>query len=124
MKQVTKSNRLGLYADVKAVLDEALAHGGGEFECLTHGLAVHWRQRAYRFRKAYAETLGPKGMSPYDALILPRIDPDSCIVVIRFQSVAGVFRPAGPPVAPIAFEDDDLLDAASALAAKIEKGEL
>ena len=42
-----KSNRLGMYADVREVLDSALSHGGGEYQLATHGMAVHWRQRAY-----------------------------------------------------------------------------
>lgn len=113
---MTKSNRLGMYADVRQVLDSALAHGGGEFECATHGDAVHWRQRAYKFRKAYAETLGPKAMSPYDILVLPRLQPGSSTVVILVRQSAGTFRPAGASTeAP-----DDLLDFAANLAARIE----
>lgn len=119
---MSKSNRLGMYADVREVLDAALAHGGGEFTCLTHGLAVHWRQRAYQFRKLYAETLGPKAMSQYDCLVLPRLAEDSTTVVIRVRQIAGVFTPAGPPVTPPAFEDDDLLDVAAALAKRIDEG--
>lgn len=113
-----KANRLGMFADVREVLDAALAHGGGEFECASHGDAVHWRQRAYQFRKRYAETLGPKGMSPYDILVLPRLRPDSATVVIQVRQSAGVFRPAGPAL--VVPEEDALLDFAANLAKKIE----
>lgn len=116
---MTKPNRLGMYADVRQVLDAALAHGGGEFECASYGDAVHWRQRAYQFRKHYAEVMGPKAMSPYDALVLPRLAKDSATVVIQVRQIAGVFRPAGPPVA-VPDEDDALLLEAEALRRKIE----
>ena len=91
---MSKANRLGVYADVRQVLDAALASGGGKLQCATHGEAVHWRQRAYRFRKLYAEQLGPKGMSEYDVLVLPILQPDSGEVVIQIRQPAGTFTPA------------------------------
>lgn len=112
-----KSNRLGMYADVRSVLDAALEFGGGTFMCDTHGAAVHWRQRAYRFRKLYAETLGPKAMSPYDVLVLPRLAPDSSEVVITIRATGGVFTPANDGLAPTS--NDELLDAAEAIAKKL-----
>lgn len=117
---MTKSNRLGIYADVRAVLDSALEHGGGLFRCLSHGQAVHWRQRAYRFRKVYAETLGPRDMSPYDALVLPRLDKDSDTVVIEVRKTGGVFTPAGDGLAPV--NNDELLEAVEAVRRRIEGG--
>lgn len=99
---MTKSNRLGMYADCRKVLDAALAAGGGEYECPDHGAAVHWRQRAYRFRKLYATTLGEKAESPYDILVMPRIPDDSGTVRIVVRQQAGVFRPleGGTPFTP------------------------
>lgn len=117
---MTKSNRLGIYADVRAVLDSALEHGGGIFRCLQHGHAVHWRQRAYRFRKLYAETLGPNAMSPYDVLVLPRLEKDSCEVIINVRKTGGVFTPAGDGLAPTS--NDELLAAAEAVRRRIEGG--
>lgn len=114
-----KSNRLGMFADVRAVLDTALEHGGGTFTAHDHGAAVHWRQRAYRFRKAYAETLGPRDMSPYDALVLPRLAPDSSEVVITIRQTGGVFTPANDGLAPTS--NDELLGAAEAFAQKLER---
>lgn len=113
---MTKSNRLGMYADIRAVLDAALAAGGGTFACETHGAAVHWRQRAYRFRKLYAETLGPKTMSPYDVLVLPRLEPEGCEVTITIRQTAGVFTPAND--APTS--NDELMEAAKELRRKLE----
>lgn len=115
---MSKSNRLGIYADVRQVLDAALAAGGGTFQCETPGAAVHWRQRAYRFRKLYAETLGPSKMSPYDVLVLPRLAPDSSEVVITIRQTAGVFMPASDGLAPTS--NDDLMEAAEALRRRLE----
>lgn len=114
-----KVNRLGMYADIKAVLDSALAAGGGTFTCESHGAAVHWRQRAYKFRKLFAETLGPNKMSPYDVLVLPRLVEGSCEVSIIIRQMAGVFTPANdmPPA-----DEDDLLGAAEALARRLSNG--
>lgn len=117
---MTKSNRLGIYADVRAVLDAALEHGGGLFRCLTPGHAVHWRQRAYRFRKAYAETLSPNAMSPYDALVLPRLEKDSDTVVIQVRQMGGTFTPANDGMAPTS--NDELLEAADAVRRKLGLG--
>ena len=112
-----KSNRLGMYADVRDVLDSALSHGGGEYQLSTHGMAVHWRQRAYQFRKLYAQSLHA-AVSPYDRLTLPRIEDASSTVILRLISAAGVFKPAREKM------EDELLDVAEALAAKIDGGEL
>jgi len=115
---MTKANRLGMYADIRSVLDAALAAGGGTFTCESHGAAVHWRQRAYKFRKLFAETLGPRAMSPYDVLVLPRLDASSCEVIIGIRQTAGTFTPANDGLAPTT--NDDLMEAAEAVRRRIE----
>lgn len=115
---MTKANRLGIYADIRAVLDAALEHGGGTFTAPDHGAAVHWRQRAYRFRKAFAETLGPRAMSPYDVLVLPRLAADSSEVVINIRQTGGTFTPANDGLAPTS--NDELLEAAENLRRRLE----
>lgn len=85
------NQRLGLYTDVRAVLDAALAAGGGSVTLPTHGDAIHWRHRAYKFRKVYAET---SPLSPYDALTMPKIPKDSCVVEIKKTAPPAVFTPA------------------------------
>lgn len=115
---MTKANRLGMYADCRAVLDAALAAGGGTFQCATHGAAVHWRQRAYRFRKLFAETLGPQRMSQYDVLVLPRLAEDSSEVMITIRQTAGVFTPADGGLAPTG--NDELLEAAEELRQRLD----
>lgn len=114
---MTKSNRLGMYADVRSVLDSALESGGGTFRCADYGSAVHWRQRAYRFRKLYAETLGPKSMSPYDVLVLPRLVDGASEVVINIRQTSGVFTPANEGLAPTS--NEELLETAKALAERL-----
>lgn len=118
----TPANRLGMYADVREILDAALRHGGGEYQCTDHGTAVHWRQRAYRFRKLYAEVHRSGLESPYDSILIRRIAPDSGTVVIELREQVGVFTPRNPVARPP--DMDELFDVADALASKIEKGEL
>lgn len=115
---MTKANRLGMYADVRFVLDQALEAGGGTFQCADYGSAVHWRQRVYRFRKLFAETLGPKAMSPYDVLVLPRIAEGDSAVQINVRQMAGTFTPANEGLAPTT--NDELMEAAEGLRRKLE----
>lgn len=86
-------SRLALFADVKSIADSALAAGGGQYTLPSHGEAVHWRQRFYSFRKAYAKAFGA---NPYDQLILRRIDKDSSTVTIDFRRPTGVFTSGVP----------------------------
>lgn len=114
-------NRLGIYHDVQEILDAALAAGGGTYTCSTHGQAVHWRQRAYRFRKLFAEIHGARSASSYDRLTLPRIEPDSCEVHIHYRQHVGTFTPAESGITvPDILTGDELLDEALRLAASLE----
>lgn len=129
MKTKTIANRLGMYDDVRQILDAALASGGGEFELPNHGLAVHWRQRAYKFRKLYAQTLAADdsfSMSPYDKLTLPKLDDDSCVVVIKVREVVGTFKPNREPYQPteVAVPGDELFNVAKSIAKKVQEGDL
>jgi hypothetical protein len=114
------TKRLSLYKDVKAVLDQALVAGGGAYELPDHGKAVRWRQRAYEFRKLYAEN---HLNSPYDQLTFPRLGPADCIVRINPNDTRGVFHPAvdGTPIeTKIPAVPDDLQDLANQLAKDLE----
>ena len=129
MRTKTVANRLGMYDDVRQILDAALTSGGGSFELPSHGLAVHWRQRAYKFRKLYATTLASDdsfSMSPYDRLTLPQIPDDSATVVINVREVIGTFTPNREPNEPTAVPvpGDELFDVAKSIADKIKEGEL
>ena len=108
----TRPNRLGMYADVRDVLDAALRSNGGTFICATHGAAVHWRHRCYRFRKLYADTVSAD--SPYDRLTFPKIPPESSTVVINIIASPGIFVPSDPSAVVPGHEeaDDELLKAA------------
>jgi hypothetical protein len=129
MRTKTIPNRLGMYDDVRQILDAALASGGGQFVLPTHGLAVHWRQRAYKFRKLYATTLATDkslAMSPYDRLTMPMIGDDSSTVVINVREVVGTFTPNREPynAVEVPVIGDDLLEAAKDIAKKVREGEL
>lgn len=117
------TNRLGMFADVKEILDAALAANGGTYSLSNYGAAVHWRHRAYTFRKLFASTLPPGTMSPYDRLSLPRIAPDSCEVQMVIREATGKFTPNKTP-APVVETEDGLLDEALALAEKLSKGDV
>lgn len=86
------------YSDVAAVLDAALARGGGRYRLPTKGKAVQWRQRAYSLRKALAlldASRKPEGVppiTPYDQLILQIKDDDPCVVVISIRAPEGVLE--------------------------------
>jgi hypothetical protein len=116
---IRRANRLGMYADLQPILDAALAAGGGSYTLENYGQAVHWRQRAYRFRKLYAETVSM--VSKYDQLTLPRIEEGSSTVHIRMNVPKGTF--AAAQVAPV-FEpfDDDLESEAEAFAKRLAGG--
>lgn len=123
------ANRLGMYDDVRQILDAALASGGGTFDLPTHGKAVHWRQRAYKFRKLYAQTLASDdsfSMSMYDKLTMPQIPEDSRTVVINLREIIGTFTPNREPYQPmeVAVPGDDLLDVAKEIAKKIKESGL
>jgi hypothetical protein len=124
----TQANRLGLYDDVRQILDAALSSGGGAFDLPSHGLAVHWRQRAYKFRKLYANTLADGdtfAMSPYDKLTMPAIPDDSTTVVIKLREVVGTFTPNREPYVPLEVPvvGDELFEAAKSIAEKIKGGD-
>ena len=91
---------LAMFEDVKMVLDAAVAAGGGTFTCETPGMATQWRQRAYKFRKMFRETVDK---CIYDRLTLPAIPKDSCDVVIKVIEIKGTFTPASG-AAPVKFD--------------------
>lgn len=129
MRTKTIANRLGMYDDVRQILDAALTSGGGQFDLPSHGMAVHWRQRAYKFRKLYAQTLAADdsfSMSPYDRLTMPQIPDDSSTVVINVREVVGTFTPNREPYAPtdVPVPGDDLFEVAKGIAEKVKKGGL
>ena len=112
-----RSNRLGMYDDVRQILNATLGAGGGSYECGTHGQAIHWRQRAYRFRKLYAETLGLTKESPYDKIVIPRVPLDSSTCILQLRKQVGTFTPSGEST-PF-FDDDPLLEEAEAIAKRL-----
>lgn len=113
---MTRTSRLGLYADLQPVLDAAIAAGGGTYTLATHGDAVHWRQRVYKFRKLWQQERGP---SRYDALLLRRIPDDSSEVIMEVRVAQGIFTPGFTAPPPSIAGLDAAEDAAFALARRL-----
>lgn len=87
------SNSLASYEDIRALLDRALeAEHGIRVTHPTKGAAVHWRQRAYKFRlldrarskELYSVTSEAWGTSVYDGLV---IDIDDNVNFVRKTDV-------------------------------------
>ena len=104
------ARRIGMFADVKDILDAAIASGGGEVTLETYGKAVHWRHRAYTFRKMYALQVDMN--SPYDRLTFRRVEPgpDKTVphsVLIDIIEQPAIFKPkvGGRPI--VEDEEDD-----------------
>lgn len=83
-------NNVNSYADVKVVLDAALAAGGGVYKLKTEKEAVRWRQRAYHFRKlaqrqaaAGSNLANYQPPTPYDSMHLTIEGPKVLIGMIR-----------------------------------------
>lgn len=117
-----KSNKLGIYADVREVADLALAHNGGSYELPDKGTAVNFSHRFYNFRKLYREVYHSDGSScVYDKLIIPRVT--SSTVTFKIRQQAGIFKPAhSSPVDLALAPDEDLFNIAQQIAANL-KGE-
>mgnify|MGYP003443860708 FL=1 len=118
---MTRPNRIGMYEDVRKILDAALENGGGEVELRSYGAAVHWRQRAYKFRKLFVDTV--QARSPYDRLTLLKTPEGSPIVTIRIKEQPAVFRPINRDAAP-AQVDPELMSEAEDLAKRLGLGDV
>ncbi len=108
MRNPTKT--LAMYHDIQRVLDAAIASAGGIFRCETHGRAVHWRQRAYKFRKLYRDLVNQQN-SPYDTLTFREIGPKENFVTIAVIETPGEFIPNNPADAPAPVDDELLAEA-------------
>lgn len=63
------SNTLGSYADIRTIFESVLAHGETELSFTTNGAAVHFRQRAYKFRRLMQN----RGDTRYDGFMIERV---------------------------------------------------
>lgn len=92
------TNTLGNYLAIQKVLDAAIAAGGATYALPTKGAAIHWRQRAYKFRQL-AQKKSITGSSPYDSLFLRIRDDEPNVVRIEFEELKGELRgPDGKPI--------------------------
>lgn len=103
------------YADVKQVLDAALAAGGGRYRLDTKGKASRWRHRAYTFRKILQELdlerkrelPGAVPTTPYDKMWLAIAKDDPCVVEIKPAQPSGQLTDAnGNPISLASIPDD------------------
>ncbi len=109
----------------RAVLDMALANGGGTYDCGDPGKATYFRQRCYLFRKALRDqalardTLNLGDVStPYDAIKID-LEKGSSVLHFTFAQPVGVFRaPDGKPVAHVADKVKETADNDFAAAAR------
>jgi len=117
---VTTSITLLAYKDVWDVIDSALARGGARYKLATPGAAVHWRQRAYVFRKLAIKAANELNLvpgftpsTPYDHL---HLTVDGVFVIIKERKIEGTLEPLAGAEAPLVMEsEDDLLANAEAL---------
>jgi hypothetical protein len=61
----------GMHKKIKDLLDQILAHEGGEFIANSDGEATHIRQRCYRFRKWWRNNVGSL---TYESLVIRQAD--------------------------------------------------
>jgi len=105
------------FADVREVIDFALANEGARYTLPDGGKATHWRQRFYYVRKlmrreAAEVAIGPI-VTPYDNVILTVAPEDAATVVITINRAKGTLttltgaKPKIAPVDPLLAEADD-----------------
>lgn len=105
------------FADVKEVIDFALANGGARYTLPAQGKATHWRQRFYYVRKLmrreFAQGNAGPIVTPYDNVILT-VDPlDPSTVVVTINTAKGTLtaldgsRPKVAPINPLEAEAED-----------------
>lgn len=81
------------YPDVKQVFDFALAQKGARYTLESPGQAVHWRSRAYAFRKALwgemnlGSPVPPLG-TPYDGIKIT-LDGATCVIHVSETTAVG-----------------------------------
>lgn len=133
------SETLAAYADVRQVLDMALAQGGLKITHKTRAAAITWRHRAYKFRRKFldwtAQGLERQGVhaipsTPYDLMRLV-ITPENPLVVEIYPDRQEIVmtdlkdNPIEAPSAPAAIHTPSPLDEEiKKLAAGLDIGEI
>lgn len=81
------------YSHVQAVLDAALAQGGGRYQCDSDKAAIRWRQEAYYFRKLSQKLMqdtilmpGIIAPTPYDEMFLT-VEGATVVIQLRENAI-------------------------------------
>lgn len=118
---MTFTNNPNIYSDIKEVLDKAKAAGGGTYTLTSPSAAIHWRARAYHYRRLLYKM---RGETPYDDLIV-RIPKGSSVCNIEVNVPTGVFAGNNGQtavIAPTPLDEWEL--AANELKREIEDGKI
>ena len=86
-------NTIETYEDIRLVMDNVLAQGGGSYVLPSQKEAVFWRKRAYKFRKL----ANAQGEKQYNAFVL-RIPRPGVIVFDQHFATGVLLSPDGDPV--------------------------
>lgn len=96
------------FADVREVIDFALANDGARYTLPDGGKATHWRQRFYYVRKLmrreFAESNPGPIVTPYDNVILTVEPSEPATVVITINRAKGALSTldgSAPKIAPV-----------------------
>lgn len=108
---MSMSKEIAAYADVKAILDKVLeARGNLIYKLPTYKKAMHWRYRAYHFRKLIrkqeAARLGMKDLqiaTQYDGLQFIAYDINGSLL-IKFSEVEGVLSTPDGEAIPVTID--------------------
>jgi len=102
---------LSRFADVRAVMDQAVNNYGLRWELSSHSAAIRSRHRCYQFRKAAQklrrEQFGVEATTPYDQLLI-QLEGDtkeerdrSSVLIFSFHKPVGkMFAPDGTEISP------------------------
>lgn len=129
------SRQLSNYADIKGILDAAIAAGGATYRLATPGKATNWRQRANVFRSLFRGESQKANSIPGLVVSVPYEDwewvvdeADKCLIIIRPQVAKGVLKDMDgndlapkttSVVAPQPELDPDLVEQASDLVKRL-----
>lgn len=103
---MTLPTSINAYNDVRSILDAAVSAGGGRYELPSEGLAIRWRQRAYKLRKLLWDEGKETQYDDFEFVL------DGPIVLIKRKPVHRLTDLDGNELAPAVEDEDELLEEA------------